>query len=466
MPFAGLILAAGMSKRMKSDLPKVLHKVSGLPVIDHVIENLTRAGCERTATVVGYMGDLVSAHISGRSEVFWQHERLGTAHAVMQARPLLESYDGTVLVIPGDVPAVRPRTISSMIARHKAQGAAATVLTMELEDPKAYGRIVRDAFGDFTRIVEFKDAGPAERDISEVSTGIIAFDSKKLKDALNYIGNDNAQGEYYLTDALFVLYEAGHTVLAEKVADPGEGIGINSRSDLADAERALNLRKLEELMAAGVTVVSPETTFVEHGVEVGQDSVIQPFTMLCGNTHIGSGCKVGPHSTVISSRVADGAEICHSCITDCEIGPDCKVGPFAYIRPGTVLGREAKAGSFVEVKNSIVGEGSKIPHLSYIGDTDMGAGVNIGCGTVVCNYDGFRKHRTTIEDGAFVGSNTNLVAPVKVGKDSYIATGSTITKDVPEGALGVARARQENKEGWVERKRRLACKDDNNQEGR
>ncbi|HNV33956.1 MAG TPA: bifunctional UDP-N-acetylglucosamine diphosphorylase/glucosamine-1-phosphate N-acetyltransferase GlmU [Bacillota bacterium] len=462
MPFAGLILAAGMSRRMKTETPKVLHKVCGLPIIDHVISNLQKAGCERIATVVGHMGELVSEHIDNRSEIFWQHERLGTAHAVMQAKGLLDTYGRTVLVIPGDVPAVRPETISRMVAEHEAGGAAATVLTMELDDPAAYGRIVRDAFGDFTAIVEFKDASEDIRQIREVSTGIIAFDPAKLKDALQYIGNKNAQGEYYLTDALMILYEAGHGIQAVLLEDCDEGIGINSRQDLAVAEAVLKGRKLDEVMSSGVTVISPETTFMDFDVVVGQDTVIHPYTILTGRTVVGRRCELGPHTTLLSAVVDDDSDVCHSYARECHIGPQCKVGPYAYIRPGTELRQGAKAGSFVEIKNSVIGEGSKVPHLSYIGDTDVGSGVNIGCGTVVCNYDGFKKYRTTIEDDAFVGSNTNLVAPVKVGKGSYIATGSTITADVPEGALAVARARQENKEGWAERKRRLAKADKDN----
>ncbi len=455
MPFAGLILAAGMSKRMKSSLPKVLHKVNGLPVIDHVISNLQKAGCDRIATVVGHMGEQVAEHINGKSDIFWQHERLGTAHAVMQAQALLDTYSGPVLVIPGDAPATRPSTIRQLIDAHTSRESAATVLTMILDDPASYGRIVRDSFGDFTDIVEYKDASDDIREINEVSTGIIVFDAAKLSDALRYIGNDNAQGEYYLTDTLKVLYQAGHSIRAEVLDDETEGIGINSRADLAEAQHVLGMRKLSELMASGVSIISPENTFVEEEALVGPDTVLHPFTIIYGKSVIGSGCEIGPGTTVERSVVEDGSEVCNSYITDCRIGPDCKVGPFAYIRPGTVLKAGVKAGSFVEIKNSNIGEGSKVPHLSYVGDTDMGSGVNIGCGTVVCNYDGFRKHRTTIEDNAFVGSNTNLVAPVKVGRGSYIATGSTITTDVPEGALGVARARQENKEGWVERKKRL-----------
>ncbi|HNZ09292.1 MAG TPA: bifunctional UDP-N-acetylglucosamine diphosphorylase/glucosamine-1-phosphate N-acetyltransferase GlmU [Bacillota bacterium] len=462
MPFAGLILAAGMSKRMKTETPKVLHKVCGLPIIDHVISNLQKAGCERIATVVGHMGELVSEHISNRSEIFWQHERLGTAHAVMQAKGLLDTYGRTILVIPGDVPAVRPETISCMVAEHEAGGAAATVLTMELDDPAAYGRIVRDAFGDFTAIVEFKDASDEIRQIKEVSTGIIAFDPAKLKDALQYIGNENAQGEYYLTDALMILYEAGHGIQAVLLDDSDEGVGINSRQDLATAQAVLKVRKLDEVMSSGVTVESPETTFIDFDVVIGQDTVIHPYTILTGRTVVGRRCEIGPHTTLLSAQVDDDSDVCHSYARECIIGPFCKVGPYAYIRPGTELKQGAKAGSFVEIKNSVIGEGSKVPHLSYIGDADVGSGVNIGCGTVVCNYDGFRKYRTVIEDDAFVGSNTNLVAPVKVGKGSYIATGSTITADVPEGALAVARARQENKEGWAERKRRLAKADKDN----
>jgi len=466
MPFAGLILAAGMSKRMKSSLPKVLHKVNGRTVIDHVIANLQKAGCDRIATVVGHMGEALTEHIEGRSEIFWQHERLGTAHAVMQAKELLESYKGTILVFPGDVPATRPSTIRRLIDAHASGGYAATVLSMELDDPASYGRIVRDAFGEFTDIIEYRDASDAVRQIREVSTGIIAFESEALSDALRYIGNDNAQGEYYLTDAIKVLYQAGHPIGAVVLEDPDEGIGINSRQELAEAQRILGARKLLELMAAGVTVVSPANTFVEEEVEVGQDTVLHPFTILYGRTVIGPGCDIGPGTTIESSAVEQGSEVCHSYLRDCKVGPSCKVGPYAYIRPGTVLGEGAKAGSFVEIKNSNIGAGSKVPHLSYVGDTDMGSGVNIGCGTVVCNYDGFRKHRTVIEDGAFVGSNTNLVAPVKVGRGSYIATGSTVTREVPEGALAVARARQENKEGWVERKKAQVKAEKESQGGR
>ncbi len=445
-PFVGVLLAAGQGKRMRSEMPKVLHRVAGEPMIDHAIGSLERAGAERVIVVVGHGGEELAEHVGERAQIVWQKEQLGTGHATMQAIPVLQGYSGIVVVMYGDLPLLRASTINDLVCRHVSGGHAATVLTMILDDPSAYGRIVRNSDGGFTAITEYRDASEEVRAIREVNTGVYCFNCEDLVGTLPGITNLNDQGEYYLTDVIAALVGNGRPVGAVVVDDPAEGLGINSRAELADAERVLRRRKHLELMESGVTIVDPANTYIDMGVEIGSDSIIEPFTVLSGHTVIGRRCQVGPYV----------------CIREGKMGDDCNVGPFSFIRPGTELSDKVKVGDFVEVKNSKVGKGTKIPHLSYIGDADLGSGINIGAGTITCNYDGEHKHRTTIEDGAFVGANSNLVAPVTVGQGAYIATGSTITTHIPAGALGIARARQQNKEGWVERRRQArSSKEDN-----
>ncbi len=437
MSFVGLVLAAGLGKRMKSSLPKALHQVAGQPMIDHVVGTLAKSGASRLITVVGHEGQLLQDHLAGRSEIVWQHEQLGTGHAAAQAGPALADYAGNVVIMPGDVPLIPVSAIRNLVNTHESGGYAATVLTMVLDDPGAYGRIVRDRLGHVNSIVEYRDASDAIRAVCEVNTGVFCFRNRDLARALPLLSNRNQQGEYYLTDVIYVLISQNLPVGAIALDDASEGMGINSRAQLAAAEQVMRDRKRRALMDDGVTLVDPASTFIDAQAKIGRDTVIMPFTVITGDSSIGEACNIGPYV----------------CIRDSCIGDRCNIGPFAFLRPGTVLGDQVKVGDFVEIKNSRVGEGTKVPHLSYIGDALLGSGINIGAGTITCNYDGVAKHATVIEDGAFIGANANLVAPVRVGQNAYIATGSTVTTDVPAEALAIARARQENKDGWVARRR-------------
>lgn len=450
--FTAIILAAGKGTRMKSERPKVLHEVAGRAMLDHVLAAAEEAGASRRLVVIGYGGERVAQAVAGRAETVVQEEQLGTGHALLASYKALRDFSGTIMVLCGDTPLLRAETLHQFYQAHQASGAKATVLTAILDDPSGYGRIIRDDFGGVCRIVEQKDATESERSVREINTGIYCFEAPLVFDVLAGVGSNNAQGEYYLTDVLGDLVARGQSVRAVVVGDAEEVMGINARVQLAEAEAVLKRRVLLALMENGVTVVDPASTFVEPTVKIDCDTILYPFTWLGGNTVIGKDCRIGPNTRLTNVQVGDKTEIHFSYAHDCTVGSDVKVGPFAHLRPDTVLADKVKVGNFVEVKNSNVGEGSKLPHLSYIGDTDMGAGVNMGCGTITVNYDGKIKHRTTIADGAFVGCNANLVAPVTVGKDAYIAAGSTITKEVPEGALGVARARQNNLEGWAKKR--------------
>jgi UDP-N-acetylglucosamine diphosphorylase/glucosamine-1-phosphate N-acetyltransferase len=447
--FVAVILAAGKGTRMKSALPKVLHRVGGQPMLAHVLAAAKQAGAGRSVTVVGFGAAAVEKEIGPATEFVTQTEQLGTGHAVMQARGALDAYDGTVMVLCGDTPLLTADLLSRLYAAHREAGATATVLTARMPDPVGYGRVIRDSAGTVARIVEHKDASAAELAVNEINTGIYCFEWRPLLAALNSLTCDNKQGEYYLTDVIGAFVARKAKVWAISADDERETLGINSRLQLAEAEKILRRRKLEELLASGVTIMDPDSTFIDTSVSVAADTVIYPFTWLEGTTSIGSGCAVGPSTRLTDVAVGDHVTIHFSYAHECEIGSGAIIGPYVHLRPDTVLADGVKVGNFVEIKNSKVGQGSKVPHLSYIGDTDMGGGVNIGSGTITVNYDGKKKHRTVIEDNAFIGCNTNLVAPVTVGRGAFVGAGSTITKNVPPDALGVARARQANIEGWV-----------------
>lgn len=444
-----LILAAGKGTRMKSALPKVLHKVGGKPMVQQVLDAAQQAGAKRNIVVIGFGAESVAAELEAQAEFVVQAEQLGTGHAVMQAEDKLADFNGTVLVLCGDTPLLRGDMLRRFVEQHHGQQAAATVLTAHMPNPAGYGRVIRNAGGQVVKIVEQKDANPNELAVSEVNTGIYCFQSQSLFQALRGITCNNAQGEYYLTDVISILVDKGDKVWAVAADDYQETMGINSRVQLAQAEKIIRLRKLEELMDNGVTIMDPDSTFIDADVTIGNDTVIYPFTWIEGATAIGQGCAIGPNSRIENTTVGDNSTLHFIYAHECKIGNNVTVGPYVHLRPATVLADGVKIGNFVEVKNSQVGENSKIPHLSYIGDTDMGTRVNIGSGTITVNYDGKHKHRTTIEDGAFIGCNSNLVAPVTVGEGAYIAAGSTITKNVPPASLGVARARQNNIDGWV-----------------
>ncbi|NHM26572.1 bifunctional UDP-N-acetylglucosamine diphosphorylase/glucosamine-1-phosphate N-acetyltransferase GlmU [Desulfofundulus sp. TPOSR] len=452
MSLAAVILAAGKGTRMKSDLPKVMHKVCGRPMIEYVLDAVRGAGAEEIVVVAGFGGDLVARTVRDRAQVVYQHQQLGTAHALLQAAPLLAGFPGTILVACGDTPLVTAGTLARLAAAHAAAGARATVLTACLEDPTGYGRVIRDKGGRVQKIVEQRDATPGELAVREVNTGIYCFSAPGLFDALSAIKSENAQGEHYLTDIIGHYVQQGEPVAALKVEDAREVEGVNDRRQLARVESYLRRQIVEELMLSGVTVMDPATTFIDRDVKIGRDTVIYPFTIIEGDTIIGKHCIIGPGSRLINVQAGEGVVIEHSVILESKIGDNCTIGPFAYIRPGCVLAPDVKVGDFVELKKTVVGRGSKIPHLSYMGDATVGSGVNIGAGTITCNYDGEKKWPTIIGDGAFIGSNTNLVAPVEVGEKAFIGAGSTITKNVPPGALGIERGRQRNIENWLQKK--------------
>ncbi len=448
-----VILAAGKGTRMKSALPKVLHTVGGKPMLRHVMTAAKQAGADRQVVVIGFGGEQVQAEIGAAVEYVLQAEQLGTGHAMMQVQPVLAGFSGTVLLLCGDTPLLTGKTLQELVVLHQQSGAAATVLTATPTDATGYGRILRDATGQVLGIVEQKDATEEQKMIGEINTGIYCFEAASLFTALTGLTCNNAQGEYYLTDVLAILAEAGNRVGAAQVEDFAETLGINSRVQLAEAETILRQRKLIDLMESGVTVMDPASTFVDTTVSIGQDTVLYPFTWIEGETTIGRDCRIGPHSRIADSQLGDAVTLHFSYAHECTVGAGVTVGPYVHLRPDTELANGVKVGNFVEIKNSRVGKGSKVPHLSYIGDTDIGSAVNIGSGTITVNYDGKKKHRTQIGDDAFIGCNANLVAPVSVGAGAYIAAGSTITKDVPAGALGVGRARQSNIAGWAEKKK-------------
>ncbi len=450
--FQAVILAAGLGTRMRSNLPKVLHEICGKPMITLVLDALEAAGAERIIAVVGHRAELVEESVGSRVTCVLQEEQKGTGHAVMQAKDELSGYEGTVVVAAGDAAYLRESDLRSLVDHHQKTKASATILSAVLQNPSGYGRLARDTSGRIQRIVEEKDCSPEEAMIKEVNSSVYCFEKSDLFDALSSITPDNIQGEYYLTDVIEVMIRKGLRVEAVVSDDPLTAQGINTRVQLAEAERVFRDRIRERLMLSGVTMVDPLTTFVDFDVEIGQDTIILPFTVIRGKTVIGENCTIGPFARITDSKVSDGATISDAVVIEAEIGEGAQVGPYSYLRRGTVLAERAKIGAFVEVKKSIVGKGSKVPHQTYLGDAIVGEGVNIGAGTITCNYDGFRKYPTTISDRVFVGSNTNFVAPVTIGKGAYVAAGSTITEDVPEGALGIARKKQKNIHGWAEKR--------------
>ncbi len=452
MSGTALILAAGEGSRMKSDTPKVAHRVLGVPMVRLVVDAARGAGCGRVVVVTGHGADAVEALLED-FEVVRQDEQLGTGHAVKCAAGLLAGVGGSLVVLSGDTPLMRPETIAGLIAVRESSGSAMTLLTAELTDPTGYGRIVRSRDGEVEEIVEDRDASPQQRALTEVNTGTYCFDASVLFAHLERLSNDNAQGEYYLTDMVSVFRAEGLTVSAVLVEDPLDTLGVNSRVQLAEATKVLQRRVNRAHMLAGVTMVDPDLVWISPGVEIGRDVEIWPMSFLAGATRVGDGASIGPDTRVTDSRVGARATVDSSVVVGAIIGDGATVGPAAYLRPGTTLGANAKAGSCVEIKNSTVGDGSKVPHLSYIGDTTIGEDVNVGAGTITCNFDGTAKHRTVIGDGAFIGSDTMLVAPVEIGKDAATGAGSTITCDVPAGSLAVERSDQRVIEGWAARRK-------------
>ncbi|WP_405105829.1 bifunctional UDP-N-acetylglucosamine diphosphorylase/glucosamine-1-phosphate N-acetyltransferase GlmU [Paenibacillus sp. FSL K6-1217] len=451
-----VVLAAGQGKRMKSKLYKVLHPVCGKPMVGHVLDTVKATGCQRNVIVVGHGAEKVKAYLGEDAEYVLQDVQLGTGHAVKQAKDLLGSEEGTTIVICGDTPLVMSETLEGMMALHEAQNAAATVLTAVMEQPAGYGRIIRGEDGGVLKIVEQKDCTESEAAVHEINTGTYCFDNAKLFAALEKVTNTNNQQEYYLTDVIGILRGQGDIVLGYQAHDAAESIGVNDRLALSEAEGYMRQRINRGHMLGGVTIIDPASTYIGADVEIGADTVLYPGTVLKGKTVIGEDCVIGPASEIEDCVIMDGAAVKHSVLNQAQVGTRASVGPFAYLRPGTVLGEDVKIGDFVEIKNATIGDGSKVSHLSYVGDAEVGKHVNIGCGAITVNYDGYNKFRTEIGDDAFIGSNVNLVAPVTVGKGAFIVAGSTITRPVSENDLAIARPRQENKPGYAEKIRSRA----------
>ncbi|WP_189708017.1 bifunctional UDP-N-acetylglucosamine diphosphorylase/glucosamine-1-phosphate N-acetyltransferase GlmU [Streptomyces anandii] len=457
-PAAVVVLAAGEGTRMKSATPKVMHEICGRSLVGHVLAAARELKPENLVVVVGHAREKVTAHLAetdSQVRTAVQEKQKGTGHAVrMGLEELGGAVDGTVVVVCGDTPLLTGDTLRKLAATHQDDGNAVTVLTAEVPDATGYGRIVRDASsGAVTAIVEHKDATEEQRAVREINSGVFAFDGRLLADALGRVRTDNSQGEEYLTDVLGILREAGHRVGACVAGDHREIAGINNRVQLAEARRILNDRLLTAAMLAGVTVVDPATTWVDVTVTFEQDATVLPGTQLHGSTHLGEGSVVGPNSRLTDTRVGAGARVDNTVSNGAVVGPEASVGPYAYLRPGTRLGLKSKVGTYVETKNARIGEGTKVPHLSYVGDATIGEYSNIGAASVFVNYDGKDKHHTTVGSHCRTGSDNMFVAPVTIGDGAYTAAGSVITRDVPPGSLAVARGQQRNIEGWVARKR-------------
>lgn len=443
-----VVLAAGQGTRMKSKLYKVLHPVLGKPMIQHVLKQLQGASPDEIVTVVGFGADQVIDVVGNESKFVIQEAQLGTGHAVQQAEAMLENKTGTTIVVCGDTPLITSETYEALFKHHEKEGAKATILTANASNPAGYGRVIRDASDQVQRIVEQKDATEQELLVSEINTGTYCFDNEALFKALKEVSNTNAQGEYYLPDVIEILRNKSEKVGAFLTLNMEETLGVNDRVALSEAEGIMKRRINTEHMRNGVTIIDPEQTYIGPDVEIGSDVVLYPGSFISGKSIIKKEAVIGPNTEITNCIIGEGTVIRHSVASDSEIGNYTQVGPFAHIRPEARIGDEVKIGNFVEVKKSVIGDKSKIPHLSYIGDAEIGSQVNMGCGTITVNYDGRTKSITKVADRAFIGCNSNLIAPVSVGEDAYVAAGSTITADVPAESLSIARARQTNKEGY------------------
>ncbi|HLR23271.1 MAG TPA: bifunctional UDP-N-acetylglucosamine diphosphorylase/glucosamine-1-phosphate N-acetyltransferase GlmU [Pseudogracilibacillus sp.] len=444
-----VLLAAGQGTRMKSKLYKVLHPILKQPMIHYVLDALAPVGVSETVTVVGHGADQVKSSIGNRSNFVVQEEQLGTAHAVLQTEELLKNKQGTTIVVCGDTPLITSETYNKLFEHHENEQAKATILTTKVDNPAGYGRVIRNETNDVEKIVEHKDANNEELTINEINTGTYCFDNEALFEALLQVDNDNVQNEYYLPDVVEILKSQGEKVSAYITEDADETIGINDRAALSEAEMVMKKRINLQHAKNGVSIMDLTHTYISPEVEIEGDVVIYPGTMLTGNTTVKSGAIIGPHSEIDNSTIGKDTVIRQSIVINSKIGDTVNIGPFAHIRPDTSIGDHVKVGNFVEVKHSVIDDTTKVPHLSYIGDSELGKGINIGSGTTTVNYDGVNKHKTTIGDNAFIGCNTNLVAPVNIDAGAFVAAGTTVTKNVPEDALAIARAKQVNKEGYA-----------------
>ncbi|WP_214269050.1 bifunctional UDP-N-acetylglucosamine diphosphorylase/glucosamine-1-phosphate N-acetyltransferase GlmU [Staphylococcus pseudoxylosus] len=446
-----IVLAAGKGTRMKSKKYKVLHDVAGKSMIEHVVDNVKQSGVEQLVTIVGHGAQNVKETLGDASLYSFQEEQLGTAHAVKMASEYLKDEQGTTLVVCGDTPLITAATLKSMIEHHENAKAQATVLSATAENPYGYGRILRDSAQRLTKIVEQKDASETERQINEISSGIFAFDNQVLFEKLELVRNENAQKEYYLPDVLSLILDDKGNVEIYHTDDFEEIMGVNDRVMLSEAEKTFKKRTNEQHMRNGVTIVDPATTYIGADVIIGEDTVIEPGVKLAGNTVIGEDTIVGQYTEITNSKIGSNVTIKQSVINEAIVGDHANIGPFAQLRPGADLGEKVKVGNFVEVKKSVVKTGAKLPHLSYIGDAEIGERTNVGCGSITVNYDGINKFKTIIGNDSFIGCNTNLVAPITLGDRSFIAAGSTITDNVPQDSLALARARQTTKEGYLKK---------------
>lgn len=444
-----VVLAAGQGTRMKSKLYKVLHKVAGKAMVDHVVSQAEQLKPEEIITIVGHGADKVKGLLQDRTHYVLQEEQLGTGHAVLQAAPLLEGKEGTTLVICGDTPLLTAETLEQLFTTHEQSGAKATVLSATMADPTGYGRIIRDDEGHVTKIVEQKDATPEEHAVTEINTGTYCFDNKALFDSLKKVNNHNAQGEYYLPDVIGILQNEGEKVAAYTMDNADESLGVNDRVALAKANQLMFARNAHQHMVEGVTIIDPKTTYIETGVVIGRDTVVEPNVLIKGDTVIGEDCFIGAHSEIMDSRLGNHVSVYASRLEKAIMEKNSNIGPYGRLRPNAVIGEEVHIGNFVEVKNASLGKGTKAGHLAYIGDATLGEDINVGCGAIFVNYDGVNKHHATVGNHAFIGSNANIVAPVTIEDDAFIAAGSTITKDVPSDAMAIARSRQTNKEHYV-----------------
>lgn len=450
MKIYSVVLAAGHGKRMKSKLYKVLHPVCGKPMVGHVVDVLESIQADRIVVIVGHGAEAVREYLGDRVEYAMQEKQLGTCHAVLQAKHLLQDAEGITIIICGDTPLVSEESLKKMIKQHQEQQVSATILTAKLSDPTGYGRIIRDSQGLVVGIREQKDCTEAESAISEVNAGTYLFDNRSLFASLEQVKNTNVQQEYYLTDVIGILREQGKTVMGYCTEDVGEAIGVNDRVALAEAEQLLRERIIHQHLLKGVTITDPRQTYIEKDVTIGSDTLLLPGCILKGSTRVGEDCIIGPFTEIVNSELGNGVQVKQSVLHHAIVGDESTIGPFAYLRPGAKLGRQVKIGDFVEIKNSTLGDGSKVSHLSYVGDAMIGKNVNFGCGSITVNYDGFNKQITQVEDDAFIGSNVNLVAPVKVGKGAYVVAGSTITQEVMDNDMAIARQRQTNKTGYAQ----------------
>ncbi len=447
-----IILAAGEGKRMKSELSKVVHKVSGKEMVNHVIDIMRSADIPDVNLIIGKSAELVKEATSLKNVTYsFQEKQLGTGHAVLCAKDFLKDKKGTVAIFTGDAPLITKETVEKFVQFKESEDYKACILTSIVDNPTGYGRIIRDSSGEVLKIVEHKDCNEEEIKINEINAGMYCFDIETLIHSLDKISNNNAQGEYYITDVIEIIKQQGLRIGA--IAVPfEETLGINSRIELAEAEKIMKIRINKKHMENGVTIIDPENTYISSEAQIGQDTIIYPGNIIEGKTKIQSNCILYPNSRIVDSIIDKNVTIQSSVILESEIGEGTSIGPFAYVRPASIIGKHARIGDFVEIKKSTIGDNTKVSHLTYIGDAEVGTGCNFGCGTVVVNYDGKKKYKTLIGNNVFIGCNTNLVSPVEVKDNVYIAAGSTITKEIPAGNLAIARSRQTNLAGWVERK--------------